>query len=326
VLAFAIASVDCGSDHHNLATNQFAFVSEAATGTALSAVQRHSSMHHVSSRHRDHGPLQSAGLKPWLEGFPVGTDSVTLMNNDGSGKVVIAAEGAWIYSAQEGYDGKKGVATVQDNNGYYQIVYVDLRDQNNPVLTQLTTEAVDHWSPQLSWDGTKVVYMKYGSDTGYDQVVLMSTSGGAETVLATDFNASYPTFTADGKILFGNGDHETICIMSADGTGITQLTTPDAGQSDYMPSVSPDGKTITFDRYNSAQGTDDIWTANIDGSNAKQITTDGMNWDPMFVNKRIVFLSWRDGGGNDQVYSVNPDGTNQQALTTDVNAHYFDWH
>ena len=82
-----------------------------------------------------------------------------------------------------------------------------------------------------------------------------------------------------------------------------------------------------FSRY-PTQGTyaEDIWTVNIDGTNPKQLTTDGMSWDPMFVKDKIVFVSWRDNASGNEVYSMNLDGTNQKRLTNNnVNEYFDDW-
>jgi Tol biopolymer transport system component len=113
--------------------------------------------------------------------------------------------------------------------------------------------------------------------------------------------------------------------MNADGTNVQQLTNPDHVYYDEYPSISSDGKTIVFNRYPADESTgEDIWTANIDGSNAKQLTTDGLSFDPMFIKDKIVFVSPRDNMNTTEVYSMNVDGTNQQRLTNDSVSEYFD--
>ena len=85
--------------------------------------------------------------------------------------------------------------------------------------------------------------------------------------------------------------------------------------------------TIVFSRYPATESSgEDIWTVNIDGTNAKQLTHDGMSWDPMFVRDKIVFLSWRNNATGNEVYSMNLDGTNQKRLTNNsVNEYFDDW-
>jgi Tol biopolymer transport system component len=108
--------------------------------------------------------------------------------------------------------------------------------------------------------------------------------------------------------------------MNADGSGIAKLITPGAGDYDGAPSVSPNGKTITFERCNEGC---DIWTANIDGSSAKNLTNNGVSWDPMFVNNKIVYVAWNDNGYNN-IYSMDPNGQNQKQLTSTPADEMFD--
>lgn len=331
MLAFAIALVNCGNDSHPL-TNQFAFVRWAPIGgTHMSAAQRHFQVEHRQAFQRNARLHQGSGLKPWATGIRDGTDSIVLMNNDGTGESVIIPQAGWFEAVQESSDGKRGVALAEDTNGHYQVFYADLSDKNNPIGTQLTSDTEDRWSPQLSWDSKKVVFVKWVPSAGYDVAVIMATTGGTETVISTPFNVSTPSLTPDGKIVFEQEDNDTINIMNADGTANKALT-GDTNHTYYdeFPSISSDGKTIVFARYPDA-GTykEDIWTISADGTNAKQLTTDGKSTDPMFVNNKIVFLSWRDDTtGNEikQVYSMNPDGTNPKRLTnTNVNEVFDDW-
>ncbi len=273
---------------------------------------------------RAHKLHQGAGLRPLAVEIGPGTDSVVIMNNDGTGETVVYNQGGWFYSVHMGADGKHGVATAEDVNGDIQVYYADITDKNNPVLTQLTTEPVDHWSAQLSWDNKSVVYMKYVLEADMDQAAIMSTSGGTEKILSTTFDVDLPSFTPDGKIVFGNDETERIYMMNADGSNVHQIITPGEGEEDYCPSVSPDGKTITFDRW-VPQQPDDIWTANIDGSNAKRLTTSGDNTDPMFVNNKIVYLHWTPATDVLDIYSMDANGQNQKPLTTASSQQYFDY-
>jgi TolB protein len=244
-----------------------------------------------------------------------GNDSLVLMNNDGSGELVVENQTNAFGSVQEGYDGKRAVlAALDSTTNNMQVFYVDLTNQQSPVLTQLTTEATDHWGVAISWDGKTVAYTKEAG--GLDQAALMSASGGTETVLSTTFNTDFLSFTPDGKILFVDWDDHTIGIMNADGSGVTKITTAVSGQWDSSPSASPDGKTITFTRVIGGSVLN-IWTMNMDGSNQQQLTTDGKSVPSRYINNKIVFGSARDTNSNGQIYSMNPDGTDQKRLTTD---------
>jgi len=322
VIVFTVSLSNCGNDSHTPAlSRQFAFVQPTA-GPAMSVAERHFRMENPGLL-RPMRSTSAMGLKSWANAIKSGPDSVVLMNNDGSGQTVIANQVGYIEAVQEGYDGKTGVASALDDNNVYQLLSVDLRDQKKPKVTQITTTAEERWSPQISWDGNRVVFVKYVNNEG-GRAMLMSSAGGAETEIPSTFNVSTPSFLKDGRILFEQEDNDSISIMNPDGSGFHQLTNPGHVYYDEYPSASADSKTIVFARYKADESTgEDIWTANIDGTNLKQLTTDGRSWDPMFVNDKIVFLSTRDGNTSD-VYSMSKDGSNAKRLTNDSVSEYFD--
>jgi len=327
VVAFAVTLMNCGSDTHPAAiSSQFAFIQPSTTGSVagMSAAERHFRMEHPGAWLAIRNKHSGKGLKPWTNTIQNGGDNIVLMNNDGSGQAVVANQAGWFDAVQEGYDGKRGIVSAQDSSGNYQLFYVDLKNQKNPVVTQITTVVEDRWSPQISWDGKQVVFVANLNGEG-GRAYLMSASGGTETEIPTTFWVSTPSFTPNGKILFEQEDNDSIAIMNTDGSGFTQLTNPDHTYFDEYPGASPDGKTMVFARYPANDsGGEDIWIANIDGTNQKQLTTDGTSWDPMFVNNKIVFLSARDNVGGLEVYSMNVDGSNQMRLTNDTVSEYFD--
>lgn len=266
-----------------------------------------------------------------LQSGVAGNESVLMMKNDGTGSTVLVSGIGPIGSVQLSLDGKKGVSMEADENGYMQIYAVDMTNLQNLHAVQLTTDSEDHVMPQFSPDNSKVIYHKWISGT-LSQAFTVNTSGGAETqILTPNTYVLFPAYTPDGKkIVFATFDsahtYEGISIMNADGSGITTLTGA-AGSYDGYPSVSPDGKTIVFYRYTTQTngGTEDIYTVGIDGSNLKQLTTDGESWDPMYVNDKIVFVSSRDHNGAGEIYSMGLDGNNQKNLTNDAVDEFFFW-
>ncbi len=257
------------------------------------------------------------GLRPWANSIDTGTDSVVLINNDGSNKIVAVNQGGWFHSIQESADGKSAVFIAEatdTNTGYiwYQI-FLGTAAGNTFNATQLTSDAEDHYQAQLSFDGKQVVFVK---DDG--QAYVMSASPNAtETLIPNlaDFDVVSPTFTPDGKsIVFEDCGMDSINFVNVDGSGSAVLNNPgDSGRSlDDTPSVSPDGKLIAFLSDN------DVYVMDITGQNVKPLTTDAMNDDPMFVNGKIVYLSWRDETGFAEIYSMNPDGSNPKRLTNEA--------
>jgi Tol biopolymer transport system component len=334
LMLVAFLAVSCGDSSKTSPllpqseTSLFSFIRQAPSGSTSTALDRHFRTEHARVAEM-HKIASAGGLKPFDVEIEPGTDSVVMMKNDGTGETVLANQAGWFDSVQLGYDGKKGVFSARDLSGFMQVFYVDLSNISNPVITQLTSDAEYHYYPQLSRDGTKVIFMKFVSDVEKGQAVIMSPTGGSENVIATPFFVNFPSFAPNGKIVFEEEDNDTINIMNADGTGNTVLTNADHQSYDEFPSVSQDGKTITFSRYPADDSTgENIFSMNIDGTNVKQLTTDSASWDPMFVNDKIVFVSSRDslGGGTwigNEIYSMSSDGTNQKRLTNNTVDEYF---
>lgn len=266
-----------------------------------------------------------------LQSGVTGNESVLMMKNDGTGSTVLVSGIGPIGSVQLSLDGKKGVSMEADENGYMQIYSVDMTNLQSLNPVQVTTSLEDHVMPQLSPDNSKIIYHKWISGT-MAQAFTVNVAGGTETQISTPSNyVLFPAYTPDGKkIVFATFDsahtYEGISVMNADGSGITTLTGT-AGSYDGYPSVSPDGKTVVFYRYTPQPtgGTEDIFTVGFDGSNLKQLTTDGESWDPMYVNDKIVFVSYRDHNGAGEIYSMGLDGSNQKNLTNDAVDEFFFW-
>lgn len=136
-----------------------------------------------------------------------------------------------------------------------------------------------------------------------------------------------PTWSPDGsKIAFAKAyknaedvwQHE-IWIMNADGTDQQQIQ----GLSGGGPSFAPDGRIV----FHSQPGPSEIFIANIDGTNLKQLTeNDAEEWHPEVSadGQRIAFMS--DRTGNHEIYSMNINGTGQRQLTkTKVDSWYPSW-
>jgi len=102
------------------------------------------------------------------------------------------------------------------------------------------------------------------------------------------------------------------------------------------PSVSPDGSKIAFVKYDDGRKGSQIYTANADGSNWKQLTEGQYyNWTPRCSpdGKRLVFETTRNdnpdnhvkNGGYRDIYVMDNDGQNQINLTTNSYGHHPSW-
>lgn len=78
------------------------------------------------------------------------------------------------------------------------------------------------------------------------------------------------------------------------------------------PSISPEGTRIVFVKSFNGDGSDEIWTANIDGTNSKQLAFSGgiLSAHPVWSpdGKQIAFISY------DHIYVMNDNGSNIKKL------------
>lgn len=145
------------------------------------------------------------------------------------------------------------------------------------------------------------------------------------TVTPTDTPTSHSTTSPmlsplTGKIAFVTYDamnNNHINVMSADGSGLVDITPPNPPQKIEFLSWSPDGQYIAFDAWK--DGRAHIFKIKLDGSGLVQLTFGdvggGMpSWSP--DGKTIMFASFDpdilDNGGTPttQIYIVNSDGSN----------------
>lgn len=120
------------------------------------------------------------------------------------------------------------------------------------------------------------------------------------------------SWTPHGRIVYaarlqGNQD---IYVMDQDGSNKEQLT--DDASDNNWPSVSPDGRYIVF--MSNRTGTNAIWRMNLDGSNAKPLTSEGdARWPRCSPDSQWVFYALlSDPAG---LYKIPIEGGNPVRLT-----------
>jgi len=128
------------------------------------------------------------------------------------------------------------------------------------------------------------------------------------------------SWSPDGTVIAfvgGSGDDQ-IYLTNSQGHG-SQLLLDSTGVQ-YVPQISPDGKTLVFQELEGTIGhfRYDLATVGVDGSGHVDLTNDSLTeytpaWSP--DGHRIAYQG-QDPLGGIQIYAVNSDGTNRTELTT----------
>jgi len=123
------------------------------------------------------------------------------------------------------------------------------------------------------------------------------------------------TWTPGGRLLYvaSVGDSHTIWEMSSNGSDHRQLIPHHASAVDNQMRVTADGRYMVF--HSNRSGSLEIWRANGDGSDLKQLTAVGRNSQPSLSpdGRWVVYTSERDG--KPTLWRVSIDGGEATQLT-----------
>jgi Tol biopolymer transport system component len=61
-------------------------------------------------------------------------------------------------------------------------------------------------------------------------------------------------------------------LVHPDGTGLTRITSNEDDKMSFAPAWSPDSRTLLFIRREYTEGSTDLWTVNVDGTEMSQVT------------------------------------------------------
>jgi TolB protein len=178
-------------------------------------------------------------------------------------------------------DGKK-IAFCSSMSGDPEI-YVS--DANGANLQRLTfSPGVDispTWNPKT---GNEIAFVSDRS--GSPQIYIMNADGtNVRRLITGGGDASEPSWSPNGLFMAfqwrvtDTGTYDIYVIEIATGR-IVQLT-HDAGRNEH-PSWSPDGRHLVF--ASTRTGSRQVWMMLADGTNPKQLTRDGENWNPNWSN------------------------------------------
>jgi len=178
-------------------------------------------------------------------------------------------------------DGKK--LTFCSSMGGDPEIY--LSDVNGSNLQRLTfSPGVDvspAWNPKT---GNEIAFVSDRS--GSPQIYLMNADGtNMRRLITGGGDASEPSWSPNGLFMAfqwrvsDTGTYDVYVVEIATGR-IIQLT-HDAGRNEH-PTWSPDGRHLAFE--STRTGARQVWMMLADGTNPKQLTTQGENWNPNWSN------------------------------------------
>jgi Tol biopolymer transport system component len=175
----------------------------------------------------------------------------------------------------------------------YDIFKADL---NGKIIKQLTNSPFYDAEATLSPDGRKMIYTS--TKDGDIELYIMELKSGKEKRITNELGY-------DGGAWFSPDGKKIIWRASRPKT--------EAAINEYKELLAQDLVAPT---------NMEVWVANVDGSDAKQVTNFGQaNWAPTFMpdSKRIIFASNHEykRGFPFNLYTINGDGSNLQKVSRD---------
>ncbi len=234
------------------------------------------------------------------------------------------ADGRIAYSVQDGGDSEYDALVMAEDGSGPVILTPNAGDEAAEDERDLDNGRHPCWSP----DGTLIVF-ETETRGGMQRIAVVAPDGsGGRVLLHSETTAYYrPTFSTDGtRILFdarpvvdetqrGPGD---ICLMNADGAGITRLTTDPADERDAC--WSPDGTRIAYVKGHPTDEGEisEIWLMDADGSNQERLSPRGdlsyahPAWSP---DGAAIACTLREPGRNGDIALIPLAGGTPSNLT-----------
>lgn len=259
----------------------------------------------------------ASSLAPPATNGVIAFDGIGLVNPDGSGQT------SWTYEGTDAAWSPDGKKIAFEAGDYDQFGSLMVANADGTGLTQLTDGGgyEDKW-PSWSPDGSKILFWRP------DALHVINSDGTNLTTLPLQgYRASW---SADGtKIIYiAGGQTGDLYVANADGSNPTFLGIHYATH----PAWSRDGTRIVYSAWNwtTYDTTYDIYTANPDGSDARQLTSGYFDempaWSP--DGKQLVFYRSGDyvhSGESNGVWVMSADGSGLTMLVANTWAYFPAW-
>lgn len=183
-------------------------------------------------------------------------------------------------------------------------------------LSQITFGEGTNFSPQISQDGKKLIYVSKRS--GSYNIYLKNNPLDKSEVQKTNFTSDSidPTFSSDGsRFAFSsnrNGNYDIYIMNTEKGFAATQVTSSE--NDEVSPNWSPNGDLVIFSQYSTRDMAWYIWTKNLNNGQLTQICKGTL---PVFApDGKSFYYKKTDKSSNYQLYKIELDGENDTQLTT----------
>jgi Tol biopolymer transport system component len=168
---------------------------------------------------------------------------ISIMKNDGSGKIQITPAYDYVMDWDFSPDGTKIVftATAGSEDNYIPDIYLIEIDETK--ITNLTNDDYYDYTARISPDGNKIIYLSH-TESGFLTLNMMDIDATNKIILTQDADASFnPLFSPDGsKIAFHRNGQ--LNIMDNDGKNILNLA--EIVNNFYDFGFSPDGSKLVY--------------------------------------------------------------------------------